>query len=109
MNQSPANPRNAHSLFPVRRGEGRGEGRATKKSDVRSTPQPHCPSPQPSPRVRGEGAKRRGSVYLLVLGTAMLVTIVGVGALTVARVSARTMAASSDWEEAGVLAVSATE
>ncbi len=52
---------------------------------------------------------RRGSAYVLVLGVALLVTVMGMGALTLTRVSAASTAAGNDWEEAGVLAFSATE
>jgi hypothetical protein len=53
--------------------------------------------------------QRRGTAYVLVLSIAVLVTVLGMGALTLTRVSAVSTAAGSDWEEAGDLAFSATE
>src|SRR3954470_25059687 len=70
--------------------------RAAPASIARGTP--------PAPR-----RPRRGSIYALVLGVAMLVTAVGIGALAVARVNGRAAAASDDWNEAGLLAFSACE
>jgi hypothetical protein len=45
----------------------------------------------------------------MVLGMAMLITVIGVGALATARVTARQANVSSDWAEAGVIAFSAAE
>src|SRR5688572_5792426 len=53
--------------------------------------------------------RRRGSVYAMVLGITMLITVIGVGALATSRVTARAAAASTDWQEAGCLAFSAVE
>ncbi len=58
---------------------------------------------------RGGIRRRRGSVYALVLGIAILVTVVGIGALSVTRLNARAATASDDWNEAGILAFSACE
>jgi predicted MPP superfamily phosphohydrolase len=43
-----------HSRFPVLRGEGGGEGQATPANDVRSTTEAPRPSPLPSPPSTGE-------------------------------------------------------
>ena len=53
--------------------------------------------------------KRRGSTYLLVLGVSMVVTVIGLSALTVVRVDARGVRAWRDCSEARVLAFSAAE
>ena len=52
---------------------------------------------------------RRGSAYFFVLGITLLVTVLGMGALTLSRVSARVASDGNDWETAGVLAYSAVE
>ncbi len=51
----------------------------------------------------------RGTAYVLVIGIALLVTVLGVGSLMAARSYGRATAAATDWEEAGTLAFSATE
>ncbi len=53
--------------------------------------------------------RRRGSAYVFVLGISLIVTVLGMGALTLSRVLAKTTGEGSDWEAAGVLAFSATE
>ncbi len=52
---------------------------------------------------------RRGGAYILVLGVALLVTVIGMGALLTSRLGARQAATASDWEEAGLLAQAAVE
>ena len=52
---------------------------------------------------------RRGSVYVLVLGVAMLVLIIGVSSLTVARIQTRVVTREADSRRAEVLALSAVE
>ncbi len=59
------------------------------------------------PRVRTN--RRRGSIYLLVLGMAVILTVIGLGAVTVSRVQARSTGGSQDWSEAQSLAFSAVE
>jgi hypothetical protein len=54
-------------------------------------------------------AARRGSIYTLVMGLAMLVTVVGAGLLAAARMTARAATNTNDWDEAGVLAYSAVQ
>ena len=51
----------------------------------------------------------RGTAYVLVMGIALIVTVLGVGSLMAARSYARATSAATDWEEAGTLAFSATE
>lgn len=53
--------------------------------------------------------QRRGSVYLLVLGLAMLVTVIGLGAVAVTRLTARTVSEGKDFTDARTLAFSAAE
>ncbi|MDB5326340.1 MAG: hypothetical protein JWM57_1909, partial [Phycisphaerales bacterium] len=66
-------------------------------------PKPHSCSPfSPWPA-------RRGSAYVFVLGITLIVTVLGMGALTLSRVSARAVTDGNDWETAGSLAFSATE
>jgi hypothetical protein len=65
-----------------------------------------------SPFVKHRGyilTKCRGSAYVFVLGISMIVTVLGMGALTLSRVSQRAVSDSNDWEAAGDLAFSATE
>ena len=53
--------------------------------------------------------RRRGSIYAMVLGITMLITVIGVGALATSRVTARAASAATDWQDAGCLAFSAVE
>ena len=55
------------------------------------------------------GPRRRGSSYVLVMGIALLVTVLGMGALAVTRVTTFSVIAGNDWDTAGVLAFSGTE
>jgi hypothetical protein len=52
---------------------------------------------------------RRGSAYLLVLSTSLLLTVIGLAALTAARLGVRMNAAADDGVEAEILAESAVE
>ena len=52
---------------------------------------------------------RRGGAYFLVIGVAMLITVIGMGALLSARVAGKEAATSTDWEEAGILAQAGVE
>jgi hypothetical protein len=52
---------------------------------------------------------RRGGAYILVLGVAMLVTVIGMGALMTTRLAAREANSATDWEEAGTLAQAAVD
>ena len=61
------------------------------------------PSPPPA------AGRSHGSAYVFVLGITLIVTVLGMGALTLTRVTARTTADGNDWETAGALAFSATE
>lgn len=51
----------------------------------------------------------RGSVYAMVLGITMLITVIGIGALATSRVTSRGATISADWQEAGAIAFSAVE
>jgi hypothetical protein len=52
---------------------------------------------------------RRGGAYILVLGVALLITVIGLGALMTTRLAGREANNATDWEEAGVLAQAAVE
>ena len=58
---------------------------------------------------RAPTSRRRGSIYLLVLGMAVIITVIGLGAVTVSRIQARSTGGSQDWSEAQSLAFSAVE
>ncbi len=55
------------------------------------------------------GARRRGSTYIMVLGLSLILTVIGLSALTVSRVTGRMVAASRDSSEARFLAFTAAE
>ena len=59
--------------------------------------------------VRRDNSARRGSTYVLVLGVAMVVTVLGFSALLLARINTVATLSANDWAEAGTLAFSATE
>ena len=48
-------------------------------------------------------------MYVAVLGTSMLVTVIGVSAIMVSRINLRATSQGNDWVEAGTLAFSAVE
>lgn len=52
---------------------------------------------------------RRGAVYVLVLGVATMVAVVGIGVIALARSSGQASKATRDWVEAGTLAASGVE
>src|ERR1044072_1374281 len=61
-------------------------------------------------RSKGVGRRRgRGTIYVLTISLATLVSVAAVGALLAARVQLQTGTDASDWEEAAVLAFSAVE
>ncbi|MFB3892487.1 MAG: hypothetical protein ACE15C_10750 [Phycisphaerae bacterium] len=60
-------------------------------------------------RRRAGDCGRRGSVYLLVLGTAVILTVIGLAAVAISRVSIRSAAGAEDWAEAQTLAFSGAE
>ena len=60
-------------------------------------------SPRTTPHAR------RGTTYVFVLGITLIVTVLGMGALTLSRVTSRSTVDANDWETAGTLAFSATE
>lgn len=66
----------------------------------------------PAPRTtypRPSRAKRRGTVYVVVLGAALIVSLIGMTGLMVARLQFRRATQAQDWIEAGDLALSAIE
>ena len=54
-------------------------------------------------------AQRRGAVYVVVLGAALIVSLIGMTGLMVARLQFRRATQAQDWNEAGDLALSAIE
>jgi len=56
-------------------------------------------------RTRG----RRGSVYIMTLGVAASVTVIGLASVAISRVNARGVTRSNDWAEARMLAFTAAE
>ena len=59
--------------------------------------------------LRHPAPARRGSVYVLVLGASLLVSVVGLGAVLLSRTSIRATTTSRDWSEAGIAAQSGIE
>ena len=94
---------------------------AIRHDDAGAAPRPASPparqvswllsNPQSGRRgdLRAPRCRRRGSAYVLVLSTALLLTVIGLAALTVARLGVRMNAAADDGVEAEVLAESAVE
>lgn len=66
---------------------------------------PRDPASQP----RIDRLRRRGSVYILVLGSATLVTIVGLSASAIVRSQIRTTQIARDWNAAGTIAEAGVE
>ena len=58
---------------------------------------------------RSTPLRRRASAYFFVIGITLIVTVLGMGALTLSRVTARATTDGNDWETAGTLAYSAVE
>ncbi|MCG3180433.1 MAG: hypothetical protein BIFFINMI_02794 [Phycisphaerae bacterium] len=58
---------------------------------------------------RGAGRRHSGSVYLLVLGLSVMLTVLGIATLSAGRIGMRSMSASRDWMKAQALANSAAE
>lgn len=55
------------------------------------------------------GRRRRGSTYVMVLGVAVILTVIGLSSLTVARINTRAAVQANDWGEAQALAFSGAE
>ncbi|UCC29162.1 MAG: hypothetical protein JSU86_13280 [Phycisphaerales bacterium] len=53
--------------------------------------------------------RRRGSVYVVVLGVAMIVTVIGLSALAVVRIERRSLVGGTDFGQARLYAHSAIE
>ncbi len=53
--------------------------------------------------------RRRSAGYLLVLGAAMLLTVIGYASIMTARINTRMVTGTNDWAEAGALAIAAAE
>lgn len=61
------------------------------------------------PTIQSVRSCRRGSFYIFVLGTAMLLTVIGLSVLVLARLSVRTLQQADDSTKAEVLAEDAVE
>src|SRR5689334_5864746 len=59
--------------------------------------------------MKNQPMQRRGGVYVFVLGTAMLVTIIGMMVLTTSQINVRASGGTNDGMEAAALAESAVE
>lgn len=67
-------------------------------------------SPSSIRRLRSRRfARRRATIFVLVIGISMLVTVMAMGAIATARLAGAEAETSADWEEAGVLAQAAVE
>ncbi|GJM26702.1 MAG: hypothetical protein DHS20C16_31170 [Phycisphaerae bacterium] len=53
--------------------------------------------------------RRRAAGYMLVLGAAMLITVIGYASVMTARFNTRMVAGTNDWARAGALAIGAAE
>lgn len=62
-----------------------------------------------SSRSRGRAGQRRGSLYFIVLGICLLVSIIGTGAIMATRVQTRSVAQTADYDSARLYARSAIE
>ncbi len=60
-------------------------------------------------RACRHAASRRGTMYILVMGAAAIVSLIGMTGLMVARLQYRQTIQARDWQEAGDLALSAIE
>jgi hypothetical protein len=52
---------------------------------------------------------RRGSAYILVLGVALLLTVIGMGTLLTTRLAGKQSGNAADWQQAGLIAQSMVE
>jgi hypothetical protein len=52
---------------------------------------------------------RRGTTYILVMGAASIISVIGLSGMMVVRLQQRSAAMSNDWNEAGILAQSGIE
>lgn len=66
-------------------------------------------APQHRTRNRRRAAGRRGGVYVLVLGVAAMITVVGLSAVALSRTQMRSTLAESEWARAGTLAQAGVE
>ncbi len=56
-----------------------------------------------------DNRRRRGSIYIMILGTVTILTVIGLAALATVRVETRAGGQANDWVEAQLLAFSAVE
>ncbi len=60
--------------------------------------------------VRGQPDRRRlGSAYVMILGVSAVLMVIGLAAVSVARIDTRNVSSDNDWSEAQTLALSAAE
>jgi len=60
-------------------------------------------------RRRQHDRRRIGSAYVMILGVSSVLMVIGLAAVSVARIDTRNVAADNDWSEAQTLALSAAE
>ena len=60
-------------------------------------------------RRRQPDCRRTGSAYVMILGVSSVLMVIGLAAVSVARIDTRNVAADNDWSEAQTLALSAAE
>ncbi len=76
---------------------------------AKNHPTPPTPPTPPAARTARTPTSRRGTIYISVLSVSILVLVIGLGAVAVGRVNARTAAIASDFAEARVCARSGLE
>lgn len=74
-----------------------------------TAPFPTHREPRSAGPGRRVGSRARGSIYIFVLGTALLVTVIGLSAIIVARINTRRTGSLKDQPEAMALGLSAVE
>ncbi len=60
-------------------------------------------------RLRQPDRRRLGSAYVMILGVSAVLMVIGLAAVSVARIDTRNVSADNDWSEAQTLALSAAE
>ena len=60
-------------------------------------------------RLRQLDRRRHGSAYVMILGVSAVLMVIGLAAVSVARIDTRNVSSDNDWSEAQTLALSAAE
>jgi hypothetical protein len=82
---------------------------STHEAHLDPNPDAGAASRRPRPGARLGRRNRRGSIYAVVLGMAILVSLIGLSAVAVGRVNLRVASVGSDGSDAELLALSAVE